>query len=152
MSKRTLTVLLFALVGTGAIADLELTVDIEYPKRIELKIPVKEDSDFEMRTSFGRNEFFSATGHVGRVTGLLTNRSIDLSYGYSYDLGSSKGSSTGSQTQPLSNSNVYSLRVVASIWAANPAFVIREVPPPVSPALRFTNMTLITNITPRVPK
>ena len=58
-------------------ADLELGVDTEYPRHLDLKIPVKENSDFEIRASFGRG-FFSVTGHVGQVTGLSTNRNIDL--------------------------------------------------------------------------
>jgi hypothetical protein len=143
--KRLVLTLPVLIAATTAVADLELTTEIEYPKRLELKIPVEEDSDFQMRTSFGRGDFFSATGHVGRVTGVSTNRSISVSYGYDYRFGESHGSASGSQEQPLNSP--YALRVVASIWAANPAFTVREVAPPVSPATWMTNATKLTNIT-----
>jgi len=129
----------------AAVADLELTVDTEYPRRLQLKVPVQEDSNFEIRTSFGHGEFFTATGHVGRVTGLTTNRTIRVIYGYEYNLGNSSGSATGSQDQPLSG--LYSIRVVSSIWSPNPGFTVREVLPPVSPDKLLTNMTLLTNVT-----
>lgn len=146
MTPRYLTIgLLLLFAACAAVADLELTVDTEYPRRLELKVPVQEDSNFEIRTSFGNGEFFTATGHVGRVTGLSTNRTISVTYGYEYNLGNSSGSATGSQDQPLSGP--YSLRVVSSIWAANPGFTVREVAPPVSPEKWLTNMTLLTNVT-----
>ena len=153
-AKCTTTLLAFGLVVTCAIADLELGVDTEYPRQLDLRIPVQEDSDFHISTSFGKDEFFTATRHVGRITGVRTNRNVDLSYGYTYSLGGSKGSATGSQSEPLTNSstNIYSLRVVSSLWAANPRFVIREVPAPVSPAARLTNMIPITNISTSLPK
>ena len=125
MSKHLLFSLALLIVATHAFADLELTVDTEYPRKLEFKIPVQEDSNFELRTSFGNGEFFTATGHVGSVTGLTTNRSISLIYGYDYNLGNSRGSATGSQEGGLTGP--YSLRIVSSIWAANPRFSIKEV-------------------------
>ena len=143
--KRKRVALLFLLIAaTPAVADLELTTEIEYPKRLELKIPVEEDSDFQMRTSFGRGDFFTATGHVGRVTGLSTNRSIRLTFGYQYRFGESHGGATGSEEVTLNSP--YTLRLVGSVYAANPAFKIREVAPPVSPATWLTNRTVLTNV------
>jgi len=143
--KYGIAILVLAGLAAVVLADLELTMDIEYPRRLELKIPVQEDSDFEMSTSFGDGEFFAVTGHVGRITGVTTNRTIDLVYGYQYDLGRSKGSATGSGTHSLDGS--VSVRIVSSIWSANPRFVIREVAPPPRPDIALTNMTILTNVT-----
>jgi len=143
-SKHLVLILPLAIAATCAAADLELTVDTEYPRRLQLKIPVQENSDFEMHTSFGHGEFFTATGHVGRVSGLNTNRSLSVMYGYEYSLGNSHGSATGSQDEPVSGP--YSLRVVSSIWAPNPGFIVREVAPPRSPDTWLTNKTLVTNV------
>lgn len=82
MSKQLILTVPLLVAAVRAMADLELTIDTEYPRRLELKVPVQEDSNFDVRTSFGYGEFFTATGHVGRVTGLATNRSISLTYGY----------------------------------------------------------------------
>jgi hypothetical protein len=142
--KYLILILPVLIVATSAIADLELTVDIEYPRGLELKIPVQEDSDFEMHTSFGHGEFFTATGHVGRITGLNTNRSISLTYGYEYNIANGKGSATGSGSQGLNDQ--HSLRVVASILSANPRFTIHEVPAPVSSYSRMTNLVDATNV------
>jgi hypothetical protein len=143
--KYLILILPVLIIATSAMADLELTVDIQYPRGLELKIPVQENSDFEMHTSFSHGEFFTATGHVGRITGLNTNRSISLTYGYEYNLANGRGSATGSTSQGLNDK--YSLRIVTSIWSANPRFTVHEVPAPVSPNTRFTNMVLITNVT-----
>ncbi|MCC6822959.1 MAG: hypothetical protein IT579_19695 [Verrucomicrobia subdivision 3 bacterium] len=144
--KLAIPILSVLLIATCAVADLQLSVDTEYPKRLELKIPVVEDSDFKIHTSFGRGDFFAATGHVGRITGSGTNRVINLTYGFDYRFGDSHGSATGATSeQPLASP--YSVRIISSILAANPAFVIREVPPPVSPQTWFTNRTLLTNFT-----
>src|SRR5882762_1209806 len=92
MKSKYLMLILPVISATCAVADLELSVDTEYPRRLLLKIPVQEGSDFAMNTSFGHGDFFTATGHVGRVTGLTTNRSISLNYWYQYRLGESHGS------------------------------------------------------------
>jgi len=139
-------ILTFTLGAVSALADLELTVDREYPRRLELKIPVHEDSEFAMRTSFGDGEYFAVSGHVGRITGVGTHRNYNLSFGYQYKLGKSSGSSIGaSETGPLDGS--VTVRAVASIYAANPRFVIREVDPPPSPHLALTNVTTLAVFT-----
>ena len=99
MAKHQVLIVTLLVSAISAMADLELTIDTEYPRHLELKVPVQEDSNFEVRTSFGFGEYFTATGHVSRVTGVATNRSISLTYGYEYNLGSSQGSATGSQDQ-----------------------------------------------------
>ena len=158
--KKAIFIILLALTASYAVADLELGVDTEYPRHLDFKIPVKENSDFAIRASFGQGEFFSVTGHVNPVTGLgtdrsiiltynpvtglSTNRYISLTYGYAYSLGKSQGSATGSQSSPLDDK--FPVQVVASIWSANPCFIVREVAPPISPDTRFTNATALTNL------
>jgi hypothetical protein len=137
--------LLLAFCATCALADLELSVETSYPRHLELKIPVKEDTDFKMHASFDDGEFFSATGHVGHISGVSTNRTISLTFGFDYKLGGSQGSATGSQTQPIAPDR-YKCAIVSSVWDANPISDISEVPPPVSPATWLTNMTMVTNL------
>jgi len=132
-------ILVLALGATGAWADLELIVDVEYPLRLELKIPVHEDSDFSIRTSFGTGEYFSVTGRIGRITGVGVRRNCELTYGCQYKLGDSSGSAGGSQSSPLDGS--VKTRNIVSLRAANPRFVIREVDPPPLPAFALTNLT-----------
>lgn len=145
--KYAVSIMILAIIATLATADLELTVDIEYPKRLELKIPVKEASDFEMRTSFGDSEYFIATGHVGRITGLSSNRMIEMTHGYEYKLGGATGSARGTESYQLQGKYKMKIRLSASIYTANPAFVIREVEPPPLPQLNLTNMTILSNST-----
>ena len=126
-------ILTFTLATTIALADFELTVDIDYPRHLELKIPVRENSAFEMRTSFIDGEFFAVTGHVGRIT-----TQYSLTYGYTFKLGGATGSATGEQYSPLDDS--VTARTISSIYSANPRFVIRSVPAPQLPK-RFQNKT-----------
>lgn len=143
--KNGIIIIALAVFAASAGADLELTVDIDYPRRIEFTTPVQEDADFEMQTSFGTNEYFAVTGHVGQITGVSSNRAVNLTYGYKFKLGNSSGSATGSGLQPLDGH--MSMRIISSIWVANPRFVVREVNPPPSPLLSLTNMTPISNVT-----
>jgi len=145
MRKHPLLFMLLVPCATCALADLELSVETDYPRHLELKIPVKEDTDFKMHTSFDDGEFFSATGHVGRISGLSTNRMIKLTYGFDYKLGGSQGSSTGSQSQSIAPDH-YPFAIVSSLLAANPMFDIREVPTPVPLGTGVTNWTIITNV------
>ena len=125
-----------------AVADLQLTVSSAYPVHLDLKIPVEEDSDFTIETTYGGGSFFSATGHIGRVTGIGTNRTVDLTYGYHYKFGESHGSSSGGmQEQPLTADHpIHSVRPIASIWGFNPGFRVQEVPAPA--------VVVVTNFTP----
>ena len=143
--KYGIQIAILTVLATSAVADLELTVDIEYPRHIELKMPVEEDSSFAMRTAFGDGEFFSVTGHVDHVTLVGTNRFVNLACGYEYKLGKSAGSATESGLKQIDGG--YLVRVICSIWTANPMFTIHEVAPPQSPALSFTNMTIVSNLT-----
>ena len=113
-------------------ADLELLVNIEYPRHIELTIPVSENSAFEMHTSFKAGEYFIVTGYVGTVIS-----EYNLSYGYQYKLGTASGSATGSIQGSLVG-DVEQIRMITSIHTANPSFAIRSAPSPQLPA-RFQN-------------
>jgi len=150
MREYPLLFLLLVLCTTCALADLELSVETDYPRHLELKIPVKEDTDFKLKTSFDDGEFFSATGHVGRICGVGTNRTISLTFGFDYKLGGSQGSATGSQSGSFFPGHIKG-GVVSSVWAANPIFDICEVPPPVSPETWLTNSTIITNSSTKKP-
>lgn len=145
MRKHPLILLLLLMCAKCALADLELSVETHYPRHLELKIPVKEDTDFKMHTSFDNGEFFSATGHVGHISGVSTNRIISLTFGFDYKLGGSQGSATGSQSGSIAPGH-YKIGVVSSVWDANPIFDVSEVPPPVSPETWLTNSTIITNL------
>src|SRR4051794_27170142 len=84
-------------------AHLQLTVHPEDPRHLQLQHPAQEHPNYDIRPSFSHGEFFTATGHVGRVAGLTTNRTISVTYGYEYNLATSTGSVTGSQDQPRSS-------------------------------------------------
>ena len=129
--KYSIFILSLALITNIASAELELTVNIEYPRHIELTTPVRQNSAFEMRTSFNEGEFFAVTGYVGNVS-----NEYDLTYSYQYKLGTATGSSTGTQRSIVGD--VDQIRMISSVHAANPSFTIRSVPTPQLPA-RFQN-------------
>jgi hypothetical protein len=148
--KRALTAIFLVLTAICVFADLQLTVEVDYPQSINLQIPAKEDSDFSLKTSFGDGEFFNATGHVGRITGSGNDRTYPISLGYEYKLtngsGFYYGGATGSAISPFMNTNVYSMNIISSLYDANPTFTVSEVPPSISPATRLKNAIWLTNV------
>jgi hypothetical protein len=134
----------FAAVAALAVADLELIIDLPYPRRIGLQFPVHEDSGFKVETTLDDSGFFAATGHVSRISGTATNRAVAVSLGYEYAFGTSKGSGTGTSSNRLDIK--WSGRLLPHTIPSGPRFAVREVASPLTRYTVITNMAVFTNV------
>lgn len=136
---------MFALITLAAFrtsADFQLSVTADYPVKLDLKIPVQENSDFKIYTTFGEGQFFNATGHVSQITG--TNGFYTLTCWYEYNVSNGVGHASGSATETASGSihSEFRQHIVSSLWDFNPEFDLDEVPPPVPPGMSSSNAVM----------
>jgi hypothetical protein len=132
MMKHGIAMIVLAGVATLALGDLQLKVDLklERGRRIGIYSPVEEDSDFDLPTLHRNEEFLVVTGHVGRIVGPTSNRTIDVVFWYDYDFGASKGSGSGSSSNRLDIK--WLDEVPPDTTPPRPVFTVLEVEPPAS--------------------
>jgi len=87
--KRLIALLVLIAATLNATAAFELSVEIMFPRHVLLTIPVHEDSDFEMRTSFYKGDSVVVTGRFNRIT---SSNHFYITCGYKCILGNNTSS------------------------------------------------------------